>query len=336
MTPKAYVIASLKHQTPGVIPYHADFTLRAHERMAAHTRDPNFADVFHQYLHGTAYSGGSEEVPGRKGFFKDAYGVTWNRSGADKDIGVIEAPVLSKPDMRPWREPALDEARLRQELQSVIAGADNRFTMGGIGFSMFERAWSLCGMENLLMYMIDEPAFVHELLDAICAYHIKIIDIAGEYPLNGFYFGDDWGQQRGLIMGPKLWRTFIKPRVRLMYERARQYGMYIIQHSCGDIRELLPDLIEMGLSCYQTFQPEIYDIEATKREFGMDLAFWGGISTQQLLAKATPDEVMRETSRVMGIMGKGGGYIAAPTHAVPGDVPPENILAMLGAFTRQS
>jgi len=200
---------------------------------------------------------------------------------------------------------------------------------------MFERAWSLCGMENVLMNMIDEPDFTNDLLDTICEYNLKIIDIANEYPFDGFYFGDDWGQQKGLIMGPVFWREYIKPRMKRMYERAKKNGKYIIQHSCGDIHELFPDLIDIGLDCYQTFQPEIYDIEKIKNNYGNDLTFWGGISTQRLLPYATTEEVKRETIRIMRIMGKNGGYIAAPTHAVPSDVPPENILAMLEVFMNQ-
>ena len=136
-------------------------------------------------------------------------------------------------------------------------------------------------------------------------------------------------------MGPKYWREYIKPRVSRMYEHAHKNGKYVIQHSCGDIHELFPDLIEIGLNCYQTFQPEIYDIVKVKSEFGKDLTFWGGISTQQLLPNATAEEVRQETTRIMKIMGKGGGYIAAPTHAVPNDVPPENILAMFDVFMNQ-
>jgi uroporphyrinogen decarboxylase len=110
----------------------------------------------------------------------------------------------------------------------------------------------------------------------------------------------------------------------------------IVQHSCGDVHELFPDLIEIGLDCYQTFQPEIYDVEKVKQEFGADLSFWGGISTQQVLARGKPDDVRRETIRMMQIMSRGGGYIAAPTHAVPGDVPPENIMAMVDVFLNQA
>lgn len=201
-----------------------------------------------------------------------------------------------------------------------------------IGFSMFERAWSLRGMENLLMDMIDEPEFVDELLDTIADYNIKIIDIALEYDIDGVMFGDDWGQQCGLIMGPNYWRRFIKPRVARMYQRAKRKGKFILQHSCGDIYEIFPDLIEIGLDVYQTFQPEIYDIKSIKIQFGSQLTFWGGISTQKLLPYATPDEVRRVTKNTLEIMKQGGGYIAAPTHCIPGDVPPENVLAMLEVF----
>ncbi len=95
------------------------------------------------------------------------------------------------------------------------------------------------------------------------------------------------------------------------------------------------DLIEIGLDCYQTFQPEIYNIEKIKKEFGNDLCFWGGISTQRLLPYETPEVVKSETRRIMEIMSKGWGYIAAHTHAIPLDVPPRNVLAMLEAFKNQ-
>ena len=161
------------------------------------------------------------------------------------------------------------------------------------------------------------------------------MDIALAYPFDGFYFGDDWGQQSGLIMGPNYWRRFIKPRMKRLYEKAKAKGLFIVQHSCGDIHELFPDLIGIGLDCYQTFQPEIYDIETIKREYGRDLAFWGGISTQRLLPFASPEKIRTETARIMRIMGKDGGYIAAPTHAVPGDVPAEHIEAMFDVFLHQ-
>lgn len=333
MTKKERVVRAFRHRESDIIPYHLEYTIPAHARMAAYPGGDEILSVT-GHLGYTQYGGWSEERADKPGHFTDAFGVTWDRT-VDKDIGVIDAPSINQPDSSLWREPYLDEDRLRREYETLLANESDRFVFGGIGFSMFERLWSLCGMENALIFMLDRPDFVHDLLDRICEYNLKIIAVASEYPLDGFYFGDDWGQQRGLIMGPQLWRTFIKPRMERMYAAAKKGGRYIIQHSCGDIREIFPDLIEIGLDCYQTFQPEIYDIEAIKGTYGNDLSFWGGISTQQLLPMGTPDAVKRECVRIMKIMGRGGGYIAAPTHALPGDIPPENIEAMLDVFINQ-
>lgn len=110
----------------------------------------------------------------------------------------------------------------------------------------------------------------------------------------------------------------------------------MVQHSCGDIHEIFPDLIEIGLDCYQTFQPEIYPMETIKKEYGAHLCFWGGISTQRLLPFASAEEVRRVTAETLRIMKPSGGYIAGPTHAIPGDVPPENIQAMMEVLTQQT
>lgn len=335
LTRKERVNNSLNHKESDFIPYHADLTMQEGARLAEYTGTPDFLADKGLHMHYTQYWGWPTEKIKSSEHFIDEFGVTWNRSGVDKDIGVIKNPIISEPDIKLWRNPVLDEKRLRADFEEIIRTKEDKFVFPGIGFSMFERLWSLCGMEDALVNMIVEPEFTHGLLDTICEYNLHIIDIANEYPFDGFYFGDDWGQQKGLIMGPANWRKFIKPRMKRMYERAKKDGKHILQHSCGDISEIFPDLIDIGLNCYQTFQPEIYDIEAVKKEFGNDLSFWGGISTQQLLPYAAPDKIKSEIARIMRIMGRNGGYIAAPTHAVPGDVPPENIIAMLDVFRNQ-
>ncbi|MDR2785164.1 MAG: uroporphyrinogen decarboxylase, partial [Treponema sp.] len=168
-----------------------------------------------------------------------------------------------------------------------------------------------------------------------CEYFLVLVDIALEYDVDAIYFGDDWGQQKGLIMGPEKWRRFIKPRMARLYQRVKAKGKYVIQHSCGDCHEILPDLIEIGLDCYQTFQPEIYDIAEVKRLYGDKLAFWGAVSTQQVLSRCSPEKVQEEIVRVVNILRTGGGLIIAPTHALPFDVPPENVLAMAEVFQNQ-
>jgi uroporphyrinogen decarboxylase len=130
-------------------------------------------------------------------------------------------------------------------------------------------------------------------------------------------------------MGYPIWERFLKPRLRKLYGHVKSKGMFVAQHSCGDCSEVFPDLIELGLDIYNTFQPEVYDIGFMKKQYGSAITFYGGISTQRLLPFAAPSEVKKEMHRIIDIMSVDGGYIIAPTHAMPADIPPENVLAFL-------
>jgi hypothetical protein len=118
------------------------------------------------------------------------------------------------------------------------------------------------------MAMIAAPEALDELLGALCDYNLRILDVVCKYPIDGIRFGDDWGQQRGLIMGPAHWRRFIKPQIAKMFQRAHEAGKFVLHHSCGNIREIYDDVIEIGMDCHETFQPEIYDMEDFKRRYG--------------------------------------------------------------------
>lgn len=333
MTRRERVYKAFRHEEADIVPYHLDFSMRQHERMAEHLQDNRFEEKTGAHLHYFQYIGWPESIGNE--LYKDSFGVTWDRSGADKDIGVVRQPVIEDVDDHTYRIPELDELRLRRDLDILMTSRGDRFTMAAIGFSLFERFWSLCGMENALAAMVTSPRRVEALMEDICAHNLCILDIFLEYDIDGVLFGDDWGQQKGLIMGASYWRKWIRPYLKRMYDKVKAKGKIVLQHSCGDISEILPDLIDLGLDCYQTFQPEIYDCAACKAAYGHHLSFWGGISTQRLLPFASPREVAEETSRMLETMGKGGGYIAAPTHVIPGDVPPENIVAMLEVFQHQ-
>lgn len=335
MTRRERVRDALLHKETDIIPYSIHFTGQEYERVANYVQDPNFYQKVGSYVELIQFTGFLREEENHPGYFTDDFGVRWNRNGADKDIGVIDGILIPEPEISSYRFPQVRKDELNKQYNDLLNNGNDTFKVAGIGFSMFERAWTLRGMENFLIDMVLEPEFAESLLDRICEFNLQIIDIALSYDIDAFYFGDDWGQQKGLIMGPKFWRQFIKPRMARMYERVRASGKFVIQHSCGDIGEIYPDLIEMGLNVYQSFQPEIYDIQKIKKQYGKHLSFWGGISTQRLLPFATPEQVQKKTVEIMKVMGKDGGYIAAPTHDVPADVPPQNILAMLDVFQRQ-
>jgi len=120
-----------------------------------------------------------------------------------------------------------------------------------------------------------------------------------------------------------------------MYDHVKSHDMFVAQHSCGDISDIFSDLVSLGLDIYNTFQPEVYDVDMMKKMYGSQVTFYGGISTQRLLPAGTPDDVERETRHMLKTMGAGGGYICAPTHAMPNDIPTENVLAFLRAVQNQ-
>jgi len=338
MTRRESVISALNHRDTRPVPYTLDLTTQARDRLLAEYKDKTIVENIGSYMTGIYYSGfseGEKEMPGKSGYFKDDFGVVWNRNGADKDIGVIEGFVIGNPEKNDYVFPEIDTDRFRRELQQLESLETDQFKAANFGFTMFERCWTLMGMENVLTYMIECPQALEIFFDRLCDFWIPMIDIALEYDIDAVEFGDDWGQQHGLIMGPGYWRRFIKPRMARLYDRVKRKGKYVLQHSCGDCREIFPDLIEIGLDCYQTFQPEIYDIAEMKKQYGSSLTFWGAISTQQCLPRMNAKQVQREIIRILKILSPDGGYILAPTHAVPGDVKPENIIAMLEVFRNQ-
>ena len=275
-----------------------------------------------------SYNGGSAKEPH---FFVDEFGVTWNRAGGD-DIGVVDKYLLSEPDLKGFKFPKVGTADIKARTEKVLNNGRDAFKAGKIGMLLFERAWSLRSMEELLVDFYENEEFADELFTKITDYNLLIIKEALKYPVDGFYFGDDYGQQTGLIMGAALWRRFIKPHLARTFAPIKKKGLPVVLHSCGNIYDILGDLKEIGLDCYQTVQPEVYDFARLKKDFR--LAFFGGISTQQFLPYAKPGEVKAKIKETCGVLGKGGGYICAPTHQVPADVPPENIMAMIEALKK--
>jgi uroporphyrinogen decarboxylase len=211
----------------------------------------------------------------------------------------------------------------------------DRFRLYSIGFSLFERAWTLRGMENLMMDMYDEPRFVDELLDAILEYHLEMLGDALKYEIDGVMFGDDWGQQNGLLFGPRLWRRFIKSRIAKLYRVTKTAGKAVFIHSCGKVQELFPELIELGLDVFNPFQPDVMDPYAIKRQYGSQLCFYGGVSVQKLLPFGTPEQIREEVRHLIAEVGRGGGFIIGPSHDMPGDIPLENLIALIDTIRDQ-
>jgi len=314
------------------VPWHFRFTLPAREKLQRHFGEADLEEALDNHLVMLGDEIGFFEDIGNDRF-RDAFGVVWDRT-IDKDIGNVEGCVLPEPTLAGYTFPDPVAPRFFENIEPLTAKYPDRFRVYAVGFSLYERAWTLRGMANLMMDFLDHPDFVHELFDAIVEWNIAQAQRALEHDIDCVYFGDDWGQQRGLQMGPAIWREFIRPAAAKMYRVVRDAGRYVMIHSCGDVDELFDDLVEMGLNCFNPFQPEVMDVAALIQQYRGRLAFFGGLSTQKTLPYGSPDDVRKETERLLAL-GAAGGYILAPAHDVPKDVPLENILAFIEAARQQ-
>ena len=247
-------------------------------------------------------------------------------------------------------EPALEEASLagyafpdpdayfsaewEEAASKAIADDPERFWVGGIGFGLFERTWTLRGFSDVLMDAAGSPEFYDELVQAVAEHQLQLIKHLLELPLDGIMFSDDWGYQKGVLLGPDRWRRFIKPHIAKMYERVHSSGKYTLSHCCGSVVSILPDIIEIGLDVLESVQPEAVGMNpyALKETYGPRITFWGALGSQSTVPFGTPEQIKDEVGRLCREMGRGGGYILAPSKSLQPETPTLNAAAVVESF----
>ena len=201
-----------------------------------------------------------------------------------------------------------------------------------------ERAFAMQGTDTFLANLAGEPEFAEALLwktQSLCKTLMEgFLRECGDL-LDMVKVGDDLGSQVGLLMSPAMYRRILKPihadYIAFIRERT---SARIVFHTDGDVYDLLDDFVEIGVDVLNPVQASaggMSDFPGLKRRFGDNLVFCGGMDTHHVLPNGTPDEVRAEVRRVIEALGPGGGYMLGAVHTVMGDVPPENVLAMVDA-----
>lgn len=330
MTKREAVIAEIKHHETWPMPYTLDWSDQAAAGLTNLYGSSDWNGKIDNYIRGAGGFGGG--MPTQPGETRDPYGTLW-RAGDEVQM-VIEPAIKDASQIATYRFPDprdLYPDSVRSAQADAMAGFD-WFTTASLGLGVFERAWALRGMEGLLEDAAGEPEAADVLFERICEHQLAVLNRVLELPVDGIRFSDDWSDQRGIMLGPERWRKMIKPRVARLYARAKAAGKYTLQHCCGNLSDVMPDLIEIGLDVIQSLQPEAMDVYKLKRDYGRDITFWGGLGSQSVLPFGTPDQVRAEVKKLVTEMGRGGGYILGPAKAVLADTPPANFAACFESF----
>ncbi len=345
MNKREIVIETLKHKRCDVIPHNIDFTTAMREKLRDYLGLSDGEDVgeavgnYCAQLNAGSVTGPSEGIieeiyPQRVGTdtYRDDWGVLW-RNQPSEDIGVVIDPPLKEPSLTGFEPP---EPLVRGSyLEAFCRENSQRFRLVSLTSPIFQRAWFLRGFENFLMDMVLNEKFVYELIDMIMEYTTKVVAEALSYDIDALFLMDDWGQEEGLLFSPDMWRKYFKPGMERLFSMVKDSGAFLFFHSCGDIDCLIPELIEMGIDVLNPFQPEVMDVYEIKRKYGDRLSFYGGIGTQDVLPHASLDEIKADVREKVRLLGKNGGYLLAPAHAVQVDVPVENIMALAEVMNNQ-
>jgi uroporphyrinogen decarboxylase len=273
----------------------------------------------------------------------DAWGIVsrWNGHHYEMVGRPLAGATLADLEKYPWPDPEkIDRgeiARLAgrarflfEETPYVVCGRHPYFGVLELG------CW-MCGFDDFLYRLAAEPEFVGRFFEVVLGYQKRVDEIYYGALGRWLHFttsGDDFGTQNAPFMSPEMFRGTVLPSFA---ERIRHIAEFtdaaFFHHTCGAVRPLIPDLIGAGVRILNPIQPRAADMEPAglKRDFGGQLAFYGGVDTQELLPRGTPEQVSAAARELIGVLGAGGGYVLAAVHNIQANVPPENVMALFEA-----
>jgi uroporphyrinogen decarboxylase len=290
-----------------------------------------------------ALGGNGEEVEA----FVDEWGITQHRPYPDGLYFTavrhpLEGPItVQDVEQYPWPDAGAPRRIAGLREQALAYRAQGRaVVIKGVLAGIFEMAQRVRGMAPLMMDMASDVALAEALLDRMLLLKLDfwemalpqlrdVVDVVSE--------ADDYGTQVSQLISPRMFRRLMKPRLAVLFRRIHELAPHakLFFHSCGNVRPLLPDFIEIGVDILNPVHVRAVGMDPVelKRDFGKDIVFWGGgIDTQDALPHGTPQEVADDVRRNVEALAPGGGFVFNTVHNIQADVPPANVVAMWQAL----
>ncbi|GAK60613.1 uroporphyrinogen-III decarboxylase [Candidatus Vecturithrix granuli] len=276
--------------------------------------------------------------------YQDEWGVIRTCPDGGYYFDLAQCPFEDEPGIEalehfPWPDPD-DPGRVRglRERAAYLHEHTDYAVVLNLGATILHTSQYMRGFEGWFVDLAARPEFMHALMDKILDVHLRTIrnifrEVDGRH-VDIAFIADDLAGDAQLMISPRMYRTFLKPRHQQLIACIRDYTQAkIMYHSCGAVRPLIPDLIEIGVEILNPIQTTAKGMNpaSLKAEFGDQLTFWGGIDTREILPHGSVEDVAQEVRQVIHDLGAGGGYVLNFVHNAQPDVKPENVCAMFAA-----
>jgi uroporphyrinogen decarboxylase len=266
----------------------------------------------------------------------DEWGVWWKK-GNYYHYAHIQSPLrlcASLSEVQSYPLPDLDEPYRVEGLRERIDRLhEDGFAVASFVGSVFEQSWYLRGLDQLMIDMTIDPEIAHYLFDVTSYFQRKLAEAFTTCGVDIIMTGDDVATQGGLMMSPQMWKTFLQPRLAETVRTLKRINpsVKVFYHSCGNVKELIQELINTGIDILNPVQPDCMNPAEIYRTYGRSLILWGTISVQKTMTLGSPEDVSREVRQRLTMLGENGGLILSPAHVLSPETPWKNIEAFFKA-----
>ncbi|MBR5559348.1 MAG: hypothetical protein IKU72_03795 [Oscillospiraceae bacterium] len=353
MTNRENFIRAIRRDNPEYVPLDFRLCPSQNDRFKEKTGSEDFMEYYNlpiRYVELNPTNKNYDFIPYYKGTLPADYApLSWAKEWGIMGIAGMAHfqhmfhPLAQVDDIEELKEfpmPDLDEDYRYEGVAERIQQLKDQdiITVKHMKETIFEMAWYLRGMDNLMIDFFDDEDYANCLLDRLTQLRINSIRKITACGIDVIQLGDDIATQLDMLMSPDQWREWLKPRMKAIIDAAKEVNpdVIIFYHSCGNIQRVIPDLIEIGIDVLNPIQPECMDVAEIKAKYGDQISFWGGLGTQTVMPFGTPEEVEAECKRLIEVVGKGGGFVLSPSHVVEPEVTWENLQAMIFAHKKYS